>query len=85
MPFSIEMRKSALKYFGNLDRSMQKRMRKKLLAVAADPFDVQHSKPLVSTEKRTARVGDYRILFLVSNETIVITEIDCRGDVYRSL
>ncbi len=85
MSFSIQMRKSALKYFEHLDRTTQKRVRSKLSAIASDPFDVQHSKPLLSTEKRSARVGSYRILFVVTETLLLVTDIDGRGDVYKNL
>ncbi len=79
------MRKSALKYFEHLDQPTQRRVRRKLSSIALDPFDVQHSKPLLSTEKRSARVGSYRILFLVTEAIVLVTDIDCRGDVYKIL
>jgi mRNA-degrading endonuclease RelE of RelBE toxin-antitoxin system len=58
------------KYLKRLDRATQERVQKKLLEVAADPFDARSSKPLVSKDKRSSRVGDYRILFLVTDTEV---------------
>ena len=84
-PFSVQISKAALKYFQHLDQTTQRRIRKKLSEIAADPMDVRYSKPLLSTEKRSARVGGYRILFLVTNAIVLVTDIDARGDVYKVL
>ena len=78
MPLPIQMRKSARKYFDHLDQPTQQRIRRKLSSIADDPFDVLHSKPLIGTERRSARVGGYRILFLVMETLILVTEIDAR-------
>lgn len=81
----VRIGKSALRYLEHLDQTMQGRIRKKFEEIAVAPFDVRHSKPLTASNKRSARVGDYRILFLVVDETVVITEIDARGGVYRNV
>jgi mRNA-degrading endonuclease RelE of RelBE toxin-antitoxin system len=41
--------------------------------------------PLEGSDKRSARVGKYRILLLIIKEknALVVTEIDSRGQVYR--
>lgn len=85
MPLPVQMRRSAQKYFEHLDQTTQKRIRLKLAAIARDPLDILHSKPLVGNDKRSSRVGDYRILFLVTSDLILVTEIDGRGDVYKAL
>lgn len=79
------MRKCALKYFERLDKPTQKRIRQKLNDIAGDPLNILHSKPLVGVDKRSSRVGPYRILFLITETIIVITDIDARGDVYKLL
>jgi mRNA-degrading endonuclease RelE of RelBE toxin-antitoxin system len=85
MPRTLEMRKSALSYFERLDQPTQKRVREKLQTLLTDPMNIQHSKPLAGADKRSSRVGSYRILFLVTDEVILITDIDSRGDVYKSI
>jgi mRNA-degrading endonuclease RelE of RelBE toxin-antitoxin system len=85
MPLSIQMRKCAFKYFERLDQTVQKRIREKLSDIASDPMNIQHSKPLVGVGKRSSRVGTYRILFLITETVILITDIDARGDVYKAL
>jgi mRNA-degrading endonuclease RelE of RelBE toxin-antitoxin system len=79
------MRKTAHRYFENLDKPTQQRMREKLNAIASDPTDVKHSKPLLGCDRRSARVGRYRILFLVSDCELFVTDIKPRGDVYKGI
>ena len=79
----MQIGRSAQKYFHRLDRPTQKRMRKKLADILREPFAVLHSKPLSSSDKRSARVGCYRILFIVIDMVVLITDIDARGDVYK--
>ena len=60
-------------------------MKQKIEAVAADPFNPINSKPLQGTLKRSARVGDYRILVEIVEPDLLIVSIRPRGDVYREL
>lgn len=73
------------KYFESLDRATQKRIQAKLDAIADSPHDVRLSKPLVGVEKRTARVGDYRIIFIVQEPDLIVVDIGPRGQIYRRL
>lgn len=83
--FQLQIRKEALKYFERLDSSLKERIRAKLRQICADPFDVEWSKPLVSTDKRSTRVGAYRVLFIVVENVVLVTDIDSRGGVYKRL
>lgn len=92
MACEIRIADDAAKYARLLDGQTKKRIARKLQQIAEDPLSIRLSKPLQSSEKRSARVGAYRILFvLVPNPDpdrigelmIVVKEIGPRGQVYR--
>jgi len=67
-----------------LDRTVAKRIVKKLDAIVRDP--VGSFRPLVDADEYKLRVGDYRVLALLSHETttIIIERVDHRSRVYRA-
>jgi mRNA-degrading endonuclease RelE of RelBE toxin-antitoxin system len=77
----------ALKYINSLDQTTKGRIKDKILELAKDPFNIRLSKPLRNSNKRTARVGNYRILFVVipEKESLLISAVGPRGDIYRQL
>jgi mRNA interferase RelE/StbE len=76
---------SAAKYLAALDRPTQARIREKLNAIAEEPFNARLSKPLSGVEQRTARVGNYRIIFSIEPEILFVADIGPRGRIYRRL
>jgi len=74
----------ALKYLDSLDRTTAKRITEKITALAKEPYNLRLSKPLKNSNKRTARVGDYRILFVVESGILLVSFIGPRGQVYRN-
>jgi mRNA-degrading endonuclease RelE of RelBE toxin-antitoxin system len=80
----IQFESTAAKYVGNLDSSTQKRVREKLELIRPDPFNLRLSKPLVNSNKRSARVGMYRLLFVVEGGILLVTDVASRGQVYRN-
>lgn len=79
MNFKIEIKKSALKFIKKQDKNQQKRL---LEAIYHLPNgDVKKMK---GSENCRLRVGDYRILYHVDNEILVITVIAAgnRGQIY---
>jgi len=85
LSLKIQLSATAAKYFSSLDRNIQARIRKKLEAIAADPQAARLSKPLVGVDSRTARVGDYRIIFTIDPEVLFVADIGPRGQIYRRL
>jgi mRNA-degrading endonuclease RelE of RelBE toxin-antitoxin system len=86
----IQLSNSALKYLDSLDQTMKRRIAVKLRELADDPFNIRLSKPVVSAAKRTARVGAYRILFVVVESdpsipagVLLVSDIGPRGQIYR--
>jgi mRNA-degrading endonuclease RelE of RelBE toxin-antitoxin system len=85
LPLKIVIRKSAAKTLASVDASTRKRMKEKIEAVAADPLNPTNSKPLKGTLKRSARVGDYRILVEIREPNLLVDSIGPRGDIYRGV
>ena len=83
MSLQIKITSTPLKYLESLDKPTRKRINGKLIAIAANPFDPRLSKQLTVSTKRTARVGNYRILFEIDGEFLIVAEIGPRGQVYR--
>jgi mRNA interferase RelE/StbE len=85
LSLKIQLSSTAAKYFSSLDRNTQARIRKKLESIAAEPQAARLSKPLVGVDSRTARVGDYRIIFTIDPEVLFVADIGPRGQIYRRL
>lgn len=79
-----QISKTAFKYIQSLDKPTQARIKEKILELCRFPFDIRLSKPLVASDKRSARVGAYRILFVVIEDTLLVADVGPRGQVYRS-
>jgi mRNA interferase RelE/StbE len=75
----------ALKYFKSLDKTTQKRIKDKIAELEQDPQNIRTSKPLKGAQKRSARVGSYRILFLIEGNILLISDIGPRGQIYRNV
>ena len=84
-PLEIILTKNALKNLNALDKPTRERVKTKIEAVAADPLNPSNSKPLQGTEKRSARVGGYRILLLIQEPNLLVVDIETRGQVYRRI
>jgi mRNA interferase RelE/StbE len=85
LPYRPAVANSARRYWDKLDADVKERIREKIKALCNDPMSVPSSKPLNTAYNRSARVGDYRILFavMVKEQVIVISNIGPRGQVYR--
>jgi mRNA-degrading endonuclease RelE of RelBE toxin-antitoxin system len=53
--------------------------------IAKDPYDLHLSYPLTATDKRSTRVGKFRVLFQVDSETLTVSDVGPRGQIYRKL
>lgn len=87
MALQIRFLATPKKYFEALDKPTKKRIQDKLDAITASPTDPRLSKPLVGVNKRTARVGDYRIIFEidVDKDLLIVADVGPRGQIYRRL
>jgi mRNA-degrading endonuclease RelE of RelBE toxin-antitoxin system len=85
IPLNIVILKKAAKKLAAVDSPTRRRMENKIEAVAADPFNPVNSKPLEGSFKRSARVGDYRILVEIVEPDLLVVLILSRGEVYRNI
>jgi len=83
LALKIEITATPFKYLKSLDKPTRKRITEKLNALAEDPTNIRLSLPLSSSEKRRARVGSYRILFTIDGDTLTVSDIGPRGQIYR--
>jgi mRNA-degrading endonuclease RelE of RelBE toxin-antitoxin system len=85
LPLQIVLTKSAAKSLQALDATTRRRIKEKIESVAADPFNPINSYPLQGTDKRSARVGGYRILLLIQEPNLLVVDIESRGQAYKRL
>ena len=89
MSWTIKVSSRAEKYYKRLDKKTRKRFKKELMALAEydNPVDHEQVRPLTGDLKGfyRLRIGDYRIVFSIIEETrtIAVVNIAPRGDVYK--
>lgn len=83
MVYDIQWTATAEKQFSKLDKTTKKRIYDKLISVRDDPFS--HVKKLVGFEAYKLRVGDYRVILGIENNTLVILvlKVGHRKSVYK--
>jgi len=83
LALQVQISCKAQKYINALDTPTRKRIADKLLELAQDPFNIRKSKPVTSQDRRTARVGGYRLVFLVDGGVLLVSDVGPRGQIYR--
>jgi mRNA interferase RelE/StbE len=79
----IELRKSAIKDLQRIDRHQKERLHEAIRTLVDFP-DVPNLKRLTNFEPAyRLRVGDYRVLFDVVDETILVGRVLHRRESYR--
>lgn len=74
----------ALKQLRSIPSPVAKRIREKVLQLAADPAaQANNVKRLQGSEAYRLRVGDYRVIFTDDGLILTVTKIGPRGDVYE--
>ena len=83
--YEIEITRSADKQLRKLPRPEQQRVMRTVLALAEDPFPRGTRKLTGYDDVYRVRAGRYRILYSVSESTliIIVLKIGHRRDVYR--
>jgi mRNA-degrading endonuclease RelE of RelBE toxin-antitoxin system len=86
----IKLLHDAMKYVKSLDKITRTRIADKLTELAKDPLNIRTSKPLKGSDKRTARVGSYRILFMIvksksadGKDVLLVAAVGPRNQIYR--
>lgn len=78
-------RPSAEKKFGKLDSQIQARIIKKLEFFISTPNPLEYAEQL--TDHKIGyyrfRIGDYRVIFDVEDETIIILSVGHRREIYK--
>ena len=88
MSYHTQYSRQAAKRLDGLDRATRQRMERRLDELEENPYDPRISKLLKGWESlRSSRVGDWRILYTIQEETktIYIVAIRPRGEAYRHL
>jgi mRNA interferase RelE/StbE len=86
--YDIILSKDAQKFVAKQDATTKRRLKAALLELAEDPFTNRSVKRLRGThDLLRLRVGTYRIVFSVEDDrmTIMVIDIDNRGDVYKRI
>jgi len=81
--YRVVFTQRALKDLENISKEVQNRIAAKLKEYAKDP--VKYAKRLISPKIGTYRfrIGDYRVIFDIDNENIVILRIGHRRSIYK--
>ncbi|WP_310440641.1 type II toxin-antitoxin system RelE/ParE family toxin [Sulfuricurvum sp.] len=85
--YAIEFLPSAKKELSQLDRVIQKQLKEKIILLATDPDRLKNNIKALKGEysgKFRLRVRDYRVIFRITEEKILITiiRIGHRKEVY---
>jgi mRNA interferase RelE/StbE len=86
VPYHIEYSPKAQRAIRNLDRTMCSRILKKIEALAEDPRGAGSVK-LTDHDGYRARVGDFRVLYAIFDDRMVVLIVDVgnRREIYRGL
>lgn len=77
--------RSAFRQFQKLDRALQKRIDEKLRFYISQKNLLQFAEPLKDTRfgEWRFRIGDYRVLFDVEDDKILVLKVGHRKEIYR--
>lgn len=82
----VKLSSHAVKFLKNCEKELSERIVKKIKNLSENPFP-SDAKRIVNEKEKVfrVRVGDYRILYVVFNEseTLLISDIDKRGRIYK--
>lgn len=81
--YKVVFTQRALKDLENIDKEMQNRIATKLKEYSKEPL--RYARKLISPQIGTYRfrVGDYRVIFDIDHENIVILRIGHRKSIYK--
>lgn len=80
--FKLEWKESAIKDTKKLEKNISSRIYKKVNELK-NGFQLQDIKRLKGSDEFRLRVGDYRILFSVEGNVIIIWKVGHRRNIYK--
>ena len=87
--YKVELTKAAVKFIKKQDRSRREQIGVIIDLLKENPYQAKNIKPLKGYGENVFRVrfGDFRLLYKVNNEKLVILiiKIGPRGDVYKGI
>ena len=83
--FELRLSQAALRSLRKAPREVAQRIRRRLDELAVDPFCMPNVKKLTGHPGYRLRVGDWRVLYLVERQILVVQviEIGHRREIYR--
>ncbi len=83
--WSVEFSRDAVKALMRMPRDQALRIRRKIDELARDPYNAPNVKKLTEHPGFRLRVGDWRVVYLLIEERVVIhvVRIAPRGEVYK--
>ena len=85
MSYSLALKPSLEKDFRSLPKTIILRVVKRIIALQDDPTPPQAIKLTGMETMYRIRVGDYRIIYELDDDTIVVHYVRHRRDAYRQL
>lgn len=87
MSYTVEFKESAAKALKKLPKNAQRRIIEKLAGFEDAPPPVEETKLKGNNPFHRVRVGDYRIIYEIQNDILVILviKIGHRRDVYKNI
>jgi mRNA interferase RelE/StbE len=87
LSYRIVFKKSAAKSLTKIPKTDQKRIAEKIDSLAEGPPNQDTTKMKGNNPFHRVRVGDYRIIYEIQNEVLIIliVKIGHRSDIYRNL
>jgi mRNA interferase RelE/StbE len=83
MKFEIFWDEGALKDLEKLELLLRKRIVRKIEALAEN-FTFHEIKKLQNTEGYRMRVGDYRVIFLLRSDRLIVLKVIHRKNIYKN-
>ena len=79
--YHIEWKEHALQNIEKLENSISRRIVKKVEELSENPFS-KDIKRLKGSDDFRLRVGDYRVIFSIEKEAIIILKVGHRKNIY---
>ena len=92
MTFQVRVHPEAIKFLRKLDQRTRKKIEENLRLLEEDPYrgrpkaDIKRLKGIKGRQDLfRLRIGDFRVIYAVEEETVWITDIFRRGEGYKGI